>query len=128
MTGGGAFVARLTNAATGKSGQGKAKDNGDGTYTAVYKAPVLGAFTLAVTMAGDHVMGSPFDLLEEHSERLLPRTAVGRILELLIGRDYIRSNHVFLNAEFSILIQSIALQKIPKFTDGLSELSSVCWK
>ena len=37
-------------------------DCGDGTYQGTYRAPIAGVYELHVTMHGEAVSGSPFDV------------------------------------------------------------------
>merc|ERR1712183_949541 len=53
------------------------------------------------------------DLLKSHSKNLLPWTTVGRVLELLIQRGCMKTEHVWLNAALSEVIQDIARQTVP---------------
>lgn len=57
--GGEFFEVRLRGPATI---QGDVSDNGDGTYTATFAANISGAYSLSVTLARQHIAGSPFSV------------------------------------------------------------------
>lgn len=57
-TGGAEVIVEATGA--NNSGPVTATDNGDGTYTASYNATELGTDTIAITMNGTPISGSPF--------------------------------------------------------------------
>jgi hypothetical protein len=57
VEGGDKFAVRVTGTATLDAA---VSDSGNGTYEASFVAPVTGSYDVAVTLAGTHVLGSPF--------------------------------------------------------------------
>ena len=58
--GGDTFFVAIRCNSQGTRARAKISDNGDGTYTVVHKPPSAGKYTIAVSLLGEPLPGSPF--------------------------------------------------------------------